>query len=430
MESNHLKTLLYSTMKSKIYRVLGIAAALALTCFQLLAGKRLKVLFLGNSYVTTNNLPGIIGQIASSQGDTLVQLTNAPGGFTLANHFANPTTKSLIAQGGWDRVVIQAQSQEPSFPDDQVETQTLPFARKLDSLVHAIDSCTETQFYMTWGRKNGDSQNCAFYPPLCSYEGMQAKLTERYLRMAEEAQGSVAPVGEVWKKFRDMHPSVDLYVSDGSHPSLYGTYLAGLVFYQSLFQTGFSLPVFKPSNIPDSTANAMQALVSQMIQDSAFKWFGKGRLVHSRFSHQNLGLSVQFENESYAARNSLWDFGDGQTSFEENPMHSYAQPGTYLVKLKSSNPCQTHEISKSVLVLATRLAGLLQADFHPTNPIPEFLELPQETIRCWISDLLGRKLAEGKSNLNTHTLAEGVYYLNWSSQNGEIYQAKILKIRQ
>lgn len=44
-------------------------------------------------------------------------------------------------------------------------------------------------------------------------------------------------------------------------------------------------------------------------------------------------LPVQFNNESVNAVTYLWDFGDGQTSNQINPVHVYTTPGTYNVTL-------------------------------------------------------------------------------------------------
>src|SRR5262245_3027863 len=75
-----------------------------------------KVLFLGNSYTTVNNLPQLIAGIATSTGDTLVFDSNAPGGYTLQGHFSNNLSIGKISAGNWDNVVLQEQSQRPSFP--------------------------------------------------------------------------------------------------------------------------------------------------------------------------------------------------------------------------------------------------------------------------------------------------------------------------
>ena len=127
--------------------------------------KKVTALFLGNSYTYVNNLPLLIANLASANGDTLVYDYNTPGGYTLNNHFNDLTSKAKISSASWKYVILQAQSQEPSFSPYQVFSQTIPYARKLDSLIKLNNACTNTVFYQTWGRKNGDASNCGFYPP-------------------------------------------------------------------------------------------------------------------------------------------------------------------------------------------------------------------------------------------------------------------------
>ncbi len=47
--------------------------------------------------------------------------------------------------------------------------------------------------------------------------------------------------------------------------------------------------------------------------------------------------TVQFTNTSTASTNFIWYFGDGTTSTQTNPTHTYLTNGTYTVKLKASN---------------------------------------------------------------------------------------------
>lgn len=49
-------------------------------------------------------------------------------------------------------------------------------------------------------------------------------------------------------------------------------------------------------------------------------------------------FNVQFVNRSVGAISYLWDFGDGKTSTEENPLHVYAAPGLYTVTLSAVGP--------------------------------------------------------------------------------------------
>jgi hypothetical protein len=82
-----------------------------------------KVLFIGNSYTGVNNLPQLVYDVAISVGDTLIFDKHTPGGNRLMNHATNPTALAKINSNDWDHVVLQGQSQEPSFPDAQVETE-------------------------------------------------------------------------------------------------------------------------------------------------------------------------------------------------------------------------------------------------------------------------------------------------------------------
>ncbi|TDN38315.1 T9SS type B sorting domain-containing protein [Hymenobacter sp. UV11] len=54
---------------------------------------------------------------------------------------------------------------------------------------------------------------------------------------------------------------------------------------------------------------------------------------------------IDFDGKTYS-----WKFGDGATSTEENPVHVYATPGTYVVTLRITTDCFCRESSGSILV--------------------------------------------------------------------------------
>ncbi|MCQ2280738.1 MAG: hypothetical protein MJZ49_08075, partial [Bacteroidales bacterium] len=88
-----------------------------------------KVLFIGNSYVYTNDLPNAIKTLALGCGDTLEYSQSTPGGCTFQQHLSNTTTMGYVNAGGWDKVILQEQSQLPSFPIGNVQNQCFPFAQ-------------------------------------------------------------------------------------------------------------------------------------------------------------------------------------------------------------------------------------------------------------------------------------------------------------
>ncbi|MBN1340455.1 MAG: DUF2271 domain-containing protein [Bacteroidales bacterium] len=68
------------------------------------------------------------------------------------------------------------------------------------------------------------------------------------------------------------------------------------------------------------------------------------------FTFETNGLIASFTNTSVNATSYQWDFGDGNTSSENNPQHTYNDPGTYTVSLTAQYIDCTNQISKNVVV--------------------------------------------------------------------------------
>lgn len=64
-------------------------------------------------------------------------------------------------------------------------------------------------------------------------------------------------------------------------------------------------------------------------------------------------LDVAFQNLSSRASSYLWDFGDGATSANTSPTHSYAMPGTYTITLTAFNPvaCNEEDVVQGTIVV-------------------------------------------------------------------------------
>ncbi|MDZ7776770.1 MAG: PKD domain-containing protein [Bacteroidales bacterium] len=74
-------------------------------------------------------------------------------------------------------------------------------------------------------------------------------------------------------------------------------------------------------------------------------------------SEQN-ALEVSFTNKSTNSESYLWEFGDGENSTEENPVHEYAEGGTYDVTLTSTNADGVStDVTKTISLGSNLLAG-------------------------------------------------------------------------
>ena len=384
----------------------------------------LRVLFLGNSYTYVNNLPGMLSSVASSMGDSVVYDSNCPGGYTLNGHSTNATSLAKIAQGGWDFVVLQEQSQYPAFSDGQVAAEVFPYARKLDSLVNVSNPCGETMFYMTWGRKNGDASNCANFPPICTYEGMDSLLNLRYRNMAEDNQAVISPVGAVRHYIRQYNPTIELYQSDESHPSLAGTYAAACTFYAVLFRKNPELITFE-AGVPAADAASIRHAAKLVAFDSLTTWHIGEYVPTASFTYTHDvslggGDSVRFTNTSLYADSYQWYFGDGDSSALQNPIHLYTSGGNYTVMLISSRCGESDTVSMQVIVQPLGM-------FDPSgehiavypNPAVSFVNiegLSPKVAGFSISDMLGRQMQVGKvssaeSSIDISGLSTGIFVL-------------------
>jgi len=383
-----------------------------------------KILFVGNSYVYVNNLPLVLYNLALSNGDTIIYDSSAPGGHTFLQHTSNATTLSKINAQNWDYVVLQEQSQKPSFPPSQVQAETYPYAAQLNDLILANDSCTQTVFYMTWGRKYGDASNCGFYPPLCTFEGMQGRLRQSYVEMADDNQAIVSPVGEAFKYSRMADSTINLYSADNSHPSLAGTYLAACTFYATIFETS---PVGLSYNagLNATTAAFLQQIAYQTVFDSLSVWNINEFEPQAGFTYTNNGanpLTYQFTSTSSNANTYLWSEGATTNNFT----HTFAGAGIYTISLIASNGCTSDTISQEITVSPLSALNQNKLDFFNVNYQNQAINIQfptaiQEPITINIFDALGKQIYQNNnlSNqneiINTSQWSKGIYFVECMS---------------
>ncbi len=342
--------------------------------FVVFSQQKKEVLFVGNSYTYVNNLPVLVEQIALSLGDTLVHESSTPGGATFSGHSTNAQTLNKINQQQWDYIVLQAQSQEPSLSPGYVNANVLPAAQVLIDAIESNSLCIEPLFFMTWGRKYGDASNCAAYPPVCTYLGMQERLRTRYLDMVFMHNASCSPVGMAWKKSIAIDSTLNLYSSDNSHPSIYGSYLAACTFYASIFKKSAVGSSYWPTTIDSVTAYSLQQIGSSTVLDSLAVW----NIFNADLTFNQLGDSVSFTNLSSNYESVVWDFGDGQTSTDENPTHTYAQNGTYTVILTAITNAACLQDSQTVSITVNISTAIEQ------------VKAPKQLLQ--ITDMLGREI--------------------------------------
>jgi|GEM_PF-3516549 len=81
-------------------------------------------------------------------------------------------------------------------------------------------------------------------------------------------------------------------------------------------------------------------------------------------------LEVQFLSISSGDSTSwLWDFGDGTSSNEHHPVHTYTNPGRYAVSLTVTGSRGTHTRTEPDRIVVTGNEGEIRADFTSTSRV-------------------------------------------------------------
>lgn len=423
--------LVYLYMRKK-YFFLFVSITFIISCFGQSQIKR--ALFIGNSYTYVNNLPQMIADMADAGGDSLIFDSSTPGGYTLQLHSTNSTTLSKIMQGNWDYVVLQEQSQLPSFNITQVTNSVFPYAKYLDSLIHVYSPCAETIFYMTWGRKYGDASNCSSWPPVCTYEGMDSLLNLRYNLMADSNKALLSPVGEVWRYLRLNFPSIELYQTDNSHPSNEGTFAAACSFYSVMYQKNPMLNAFN-STLNSTDAMNIKLSAKNVVFDSLQKYNVGAFYPQPSFTYNSIGSGqIQFTNQSSFANNYQWNFGDGNFSNFFSPTHTFTSNGTYIIELIAEKCGKSDTIRDTIQVNTVGIKKLQEENYsvYP-NPAQNNLTLDNALeigTQFYISNSNGVKVYEGvirekKQTVDIRNLESGVYFIHLQNKKAAI---RIIKL--
>ncbi len=395
-----------------------------------------KALFLGNSYTYVNNLPALISALAASAGDTLYYDGNTPGGYTLGwqpvAHATDPVSLAKIRQGTWDFIVIQEQSQIPAI-EALRDSCMLPAAFILRDSARENDACSQILFYLTWGRRFGGTQ--CFSPNYCSpgftdFDQMQDSITRAYKILADSADGWIAPVGEAWRLTLN-NSSIVLHDQDYSHPNLNGSYLAACVFYSSMFHKPSTGLDFHAGLFPD-TAMILQLAADSIVFGYSTYWNLWSGRPEALFNTHVSGDTLLTQNTSKNSSSWLWDFGDGQTSADFEPVHLYQAAGTYLISLTACDSCHCDVKNREVTVVTT---GFHKKEYK--SGISLLRPGPDGRIHCRecpgngtvdLYDLRGRKIHSGAfsgQSFRTGRLSPGMYFFILVSQ-GNHYHGKLI----
>jgi hypothetical protein len=217
-----------------------------------------RVLFIGNSYTFFNDLPSLFAAMTEAAGDPRMVDSIATAGATVANHVNDPQVAATLAEG-WDVVVIQGQSVEPIVAYEGFEQGVLDLA----ALIDETSPGAELLLFETWAREEGNS---VLGDLGMTAEQMQQALSEGYAQAAQASGGTVVPVGQAWALALDQVPRVDLFTSDGSHPSVAGSFLSLCVFFGAITSGEAASSDYVPGSLSPADADLLEPIADALTQ--------------------------------------------------------------------------------------------------------------------------------------------------------------------
>ena len=175
-----------------------------------------RVLFVGNSLTEGNALPAMVEALARAAGQPLTAEAVTFGGFSLEDHWNQGDARRAIGAVAFaSSCCSRARRRSPSRARTCSSGPAVSGRRS--AVPERVPRCTRC----------GPSRRA---------RRVFGEVTESYRQAAASVDGVFLPAGEAWRAAWRRSPSLELYGSDGFHPTPRGTYLAALVIAARLLE--------------------------------------------------------------------------------------------------------------------------------------------------------------------------------------------------
>lgn len=194
-----------------------------------MASDPIPVLFIGNSFIARNDLPGQVAALAATADRRITATAITAGGASLRRHLNSGAIDAALARD-FEVIVLQEQSTLPV-------RNAARYHANVRDVVAAIASAGVAP--PTPQGRQGQPQR----PRILLYEtwarlaepASQAGLTAAVATIGAALQLEIAPAGQAWQRVLAGPEPIILHDRDGSHPNPAGSFLAAAVITLAIF---------------------------------------------------------------------------------------------------------------------------------------------------------------------------------------------------
>lgn len=191
----------------------------------------LSILFIGNSLTGYNNMTQTFKNFADSTDKNIFIDEAVVFGSSLSDHLTNPATIAKINERQWDHVIFQGRNYTIAHEDyrtDDIET-----IQGLFNLVKMNSSNTNVILVLAYSLPRNNTYDGRTYFNHVEFQQLMYSGTKT---ICDDIGMQIAPVGWVWKQVFTERHDFNLYDTDESHPSQYGSFLMACVYYSTIFR--------------------------------------------------------------------------------------------------------------------------------------------------------------------------------------------------
>lgn len=214
-----------------------------------------RILVIGNSRTSANDMPGMLRHIADSAHDARKYALDvvAPDGASFESLSKDGDLRQEMGES-WDDVIVQGESRGQSTP----ELASSFMANGQALLKAARPKSGKPRLVVNW----------AYDPSLYDKDDAGGR-SEHYgmiqgahANLARQADAHLVNVGRLWEDLHRKMPGLALTV-DGNHPSLVASYFVALCLYSDLSGGDVIDANWVPDGISAELAGQVRAIVSQ-----------------------------------------------------------------------------------------------------------------------------------------------------------------------
>jgi hypothetical protein len=388
-----------------------------------------KVLFIGNSFMSFNDLPTLFSQLAQGSGEEVVVASRIPGGASVGDtiqgtfaHMYNPDVYSLIKGDNWDYLFLQDRQSRFAmsrgiFPGD---SKVIEGHIKIRDSLLFYHPCAHMAWFAGFGPKNG-------YPPYSTTGvGLIDSIYQNYKYLEDSIGQVIVPIGPAYLRIIAGYPSIDLWGPDEEHPSIKGSLLIASVLYATVFKSSPISSSFNPG-IPNAEDSIIKTTGYQTTIDS---------LGYSGLSGITPPIIQSGDSLMVTGYQACSWFFNGLPFPANNCVAEIAQSGNYFALVANENGCifRTLEQSYSVTTgIDDKNYQTEQCEIFP-NPSSSkvFIRATVPLHQLFIINSAGIRIKEisdpsNKTEIEISSWSNGLYLILVTQKNGVTQTIKFLK---